>query len=354
MPKRRPPTNTDDTAKVDRYLHRVKSDALGNKYAEIFQHNESNDADQLQNAAVEDLISVVRNLSDNDCPEPVSAAYLHIMDTYPLPNSIQVFVSIDRHRQFMGDSGMEVEPNFYYPMMEGSEELRTLEGLTEQLRNGLAAPLVNVSPENDEIMDRLDDPITTENINDMIDSVVSMGWDEDIFKEDGVAAERYKDLLNAWIGGSPWGHSFINAMYRPSMASWDGYLYEKGYIMKNSQCGLLRGLNTSTSLLSICVSPRVEELPKGCVQIWKNVLTKKNKKDGTKVLSYVPSTTMDIREAFVKACQGRKQPATKDVKRGAKKKAKTATKDVKRGAKEKAKTTPGTKNKKRKTAKANA
>ena len=231
--------------------------------------------------------------------------------------------------------------------------MRTLEGLTEQLSNGLAAPLVNVSPENDEIMDRLDDPITTENINDMIDSVVSMGWDEDIFKEDGVAAERYKDLLNAWIGGSPWGHSFINAMYRPSMASWDGYLYEKGYIMKNSQCGLLRGLNTSTSLLSICVSPRVEELPKGCVQIWKNVLTKKNKKDGTKVLSYVPSTTMDIREAFVKVLEGG-QPATKDVKRGAKKKAKTATKDVKRGAKEKAKTTPGTKNKKRKTAKANA
>ena len=284
MSKRRPPTNTDDTAKVDEYLHRVESDTLGNKYAEIFQHNESNDATQLQNAAVEDLISVVRNLSDNDCPEPVSAAYLHIMDTYPLPNSIRVYVCIDSNRQFMGDSGMKIEPTVYYPMMQGSDELYTLKCFTEQPSNEIASPLVCVSPEDDEIMDQLNDPITTENINDMIDSVVAMGNDEDIFKEDGVAAERYKDLFNAWIGGSPWGHSFKHAMYRPSMASWDGFLWEKDYIMKHAQCGLLRGLNTATSLLKICVGPRVEELPKGCVQIWKNVLNKKNKEDGTKVL----------------------------------------------------------------------
>ena len=75
-----------------------------------------------------------------------------------------------------------------------------------------------------------------------------MGWDEDIFKADGVGAQRYKDLLTAWIGGSPWGHSFTHNMYRPSMASWDDYLWHMDYIMKSKQCGLLRGLNTSMSL----------------------------------------------------------------------------------------------------------
>ena len=358
MPKRRAPTNTDDTAKVDQYLYRVESDARGNKYAEIFKHYESHDAAQLQTATVTDLTKVVRNLSDNDCPEPISAAYLHIMDTYPLPNSVRVYVCIDRSRQFMGDSGMDVEPNFYYPMMQGSEELLTLKGLTEQLSNGMASPLVCVSPTDDEIMDRLDDPITTEDVNDMIDSVVAMGWDEDIFKEDGVGAQRYKDLLTAWIGGSPWGHSFTHAMYRPSMASWDDFLWHKEYIMKNKQCGLLRGLNTSTSLLDISVGPRVEELPKGCVQIWKNVLTK-NKKDGTMVNSFVSRTTMDIREAFLKARQGsttsyctvveawegEQAGGTKSAKRG-------ATKGAKGRAKKKAKTTTGAKNKRRKTTKA--
>ena len=186
-----------------------------------------------------------------------------------------------------------------------------------------------------------------------------MGWDEDIFKADGVGAQRYKDLLTAWIGGSPWGHSFTHNMYRPSMASWDDYLWHKDYIMKNKQCGLLRGLNTSTSLLDISVGPRVQELPKGCVQMWKNVMTKKNKKDGTKVNSFVPRTTMDVREAFLKARQGcttsyctvveawegeQQAGDTLSAKRG-------ATKDAK-GKKRKTTTTGATKKKKHKTAKA--
>ena len=87
----------------------------------------------------------------------------------------------------------------------------------------------------------------------MIDMAVKYKWDPDIFQSDGVSASRAKALFTAWLDTSKWGQTFIHAGYRPSMAKWKGYPWEHDFIFNHRDCGLRRGLTSTTTPRSVSV-----------------------------------------------------------------------------------------------------
>ncbi len=300
-----------------------------------------------QRAVRADLAQLQRNLSDNHCPLPVKEAWVAPLDRARFPGcgAVQVFLVMDHPRRTAGDERLNVEPAVYRGLFSGkmssSEDMDVLQDLATPIEStGACSPLVQVSPPDSEIMDRLGDPITPDEISRMIDFVVKTQWDTDLFKDDGVAATRLKKLYAAWLGGSPWGHTFIHAGYRPSMASWDGYAYEEQYIMRNRQCGLTSDLS-EFNLVEVAGEIDKGADVKGGLKLWESRFVHPSEPGGVRS---VASTSFDISEELLSgasAARGRKAAGTQNAGKRAQKKKASAAKPGTAATKQKTKKRKG-------------
>ena len=76
MPKRRPPTNLDDTQFLDEYNAVLAHDATVSNHLSIGRHHEGTHAAELRAKATAEVAMAVANLERGDCPYPIERMWL--------------------------------------------------------------------------------------------------------------------------------------------------------------------------------------------------------------------------------------------------------------------------------------
>ena len=222
-------------------------------------------------AAAAAVAQVVSNIERGDCPRALDKAWLvaHRNESLRL-SRIEIVVSVDDARQFMGDAEMGIEP-VRYTGWNGSLDIQTLKDLYEYgyfNRAGykLGVDLSSRSCVNVELSAAVAET--------MLALAVEDKWDEDLAKP-GEAA-RLASLYAAWLQGVKWGQTFLHEDNRPSLSSWRGDPWDVRFIMEQKDCGLRHGLpaastqwlSSSESVPVTIAATRRDSLPGRFVQIW--------------------------------------------------------------------------------------
>lgn len=194
-------------------------------------------------AAVEQIVA---NIERGDCPWPLERAWLitHRDESLRL-SRIEIVVSADRPRLFLGDAEVGIEP-VRYTGWDGSLDIQTLKDLKEygyftRAGHELGVDLSSHSCVNVELGAAM--PET------MLALAVEEKWDEDLAKP-GEAA-RLASLYATWLQGVKWGQTFLHDGNRPSSSRWRGSPWDTNFIMEYQDCGLRRGLPPASSSASV-------------------------------------------------------------------------------------------------------
>ena len=277
MPKRRPPTNLDDTDAVDGYLARLAHDANVSKHSSIRRHHEGTPAAELRAKATAEVAMAVANLERGDCPHPIERMWLLVTsDHFGLPGTVQLVAEVCHPILCCGwplddADNAQARGAVRFHAFDGSADALTLKCLGDDGYLQGAAEKLGV-----DVVREMDSELGGEVAGAALDLAVEEAWDTESLGEPGEVA-RLKSLFSVWLDKTRWGQTFIHGLNRPSSGSWSGYPWEANFIMDHRGCGLRRGLPRS-SVVEInhvmCTTPEKMAAetrytkPEAFVQVW--------------------------------------------------------------------------------------
>ena len=211
----------DDDEAVERYKERLDALEAEERKTAVLAANDGKDRDTMIAEVAGAIKTVVQNVADGHCPQPIGKAYVYVQQPSHLERRHCVTVLLN--------------PDFHSP--DGFE-----------LDTPDARLLYDICGHYDSEIDLLG-PLFGKgrSMEEAVPGLVAGCVKEGRAKPTDTA--RLTKKWTAWWRGVPWSAAQLSGSNRPSLASWIGYPWDVQYVMeKESQgCGVTAGLSRAAA-----------------------------------------------------------------------------------------------------------
>ena len=219
MPRR--PSNMDDDEAVERYKERLDALEAEEKKAAALAANAGKDRDTIVAEVASAIKTVVQNVADGHCPQPIGKAYVYVQQPSHLEK--RHCVSVVLNPALHGPNGFEYD----------TPDARLLNDICGDFDSeiDLLGPLFGKGRTMEAAVPGL------------VAGCVKEG------RATPADTARLTKKWSAWWKGVPWSAAQLSGSNRPSLGSWIGYPWDVQYVMeKESQgCGVTAGLSAAAA-----------------------------------------------------------------------------------------------------------
>lgn len=219
MPRR--PANMDDDEAVERYKDRLNALEAEERKQAALAANAGKDRESIIAETASAIKTVVQNVADGHCPQPIGQAYVYVQQPSHLEKRHCVTVLLNP--DFHGPDGFQYD----------TPDAKLLYDICGHFdaEIDLLGPLFGKGRTMEEAVPGL------------VAACVKAG------RAKPTDTARLTKKWSAWWKGVPWSATQLSGSNRPSLGSWIGYPWDVQYVMeKESQgCGVTAGLSRAAA-----------------------------------------------------------------------------------------------------------